>query len=155
LNRIILSLREKSGTLYFERRTEANALKTVMNKDGILLGLLSDQHAGSNGLWLPFFGRECSTTAAPAVFALRYDCPLFTAICYRVGLAQWRVEVGDEIPVIEGGRRRSPTDIMRDVNAAFETAIRRDPANWFWVHNRWKTKKTVAHPLSAAVEARS
>jgi lauroyl/myristoyl acyltransferase len=29
-------------------------------------------------------------------------------------------------------------DIMRDVNTAFETAIRRDPVNWLWVHNRWK-----------------
>ena len=28
---------------------------------------------------------------------------------------------------------------MLDVNRAFEAAIRRDPANWFWVHNRWKT----------------
>ena len=27
---------------------------------------------------------------------------------------------------------------MRDVNAEFEKAIRRDPANWFWVHRRWK-----------------
>ena len=23
----------------------------------------------------------------------------------------------------------------------FEAAIRRDPANWFWVHNRWKEGK--------------
>ena len=31
-----------------------------------------------------------------------------------------------------------PWAAHRDVNAAFEVAIRRDPANWFWVHNRWK-----------------
>jgi KDO2-lipid IV(A) lauroyltransferase len=30
---------------------------------------------------------------------------------------------------------------MRDVNLAFEAAVRRDPANWFWVHNRWKASK--------------
>ena len=29
---------------------------------------------------------------------------------------------------------------MLDVNRAFEAAVRRDPANWFWVHNRWKLK---------------
>jgi lauroyl/myristoyl acyltransferase len=29
-------------------------------------------------------------------------------------------------------------DIMRDVNRAFENAVRRDPANWFWVHRKWK-----------------
>jgi KDO2-lipid IV(A) lauroyltransferase len=30
---------------------------------------------------------------------------------------------------------------MLDVNRAFEAAVRRDPANWFWVHNRWKPAK--------------
>jgi KDO2-lipid IV(A) lauroyltransferase len=30
---------------------------------------------------------------------------------------------------------------MRDVNRAFEIAVRRDPANWFWVHKRWKIPK--------------
>ena len=33
---------------------------------------------------------------------------------------------------------------MRDVNRAFETAVRRDPANWFWVHRRWKAAETKA-----------
>jgi lauroyl/myristoyl acyltransferase len=33
---------------------------------------------------------------------------------------------------------------MRDVNSAFEKAVRRDPANWFWVHNRWKLPKNMA-----------
>ena len=27
---------------------------------------------------------------------------------------------------------------MGEVNRAFEIAVRRDPANWFWVHKRWK-----------------
>ena len=31
---------------------------------------------------------------------------------------------------------------MRDVNRAFEIAVRRDPANWFWVHRRWKPIET-------------
>jgi KDO2-lipid IV(A) lauroyltransferase len=30
---------------------------------------------------------------------------------------------------------------MADVNAAFERAVRRDPANWFWVHDRWRFAK--------------
>jgi lauroyl/myristoyl acyltransferase len=24
-----------------------------------------------------------------------------------------------------------------------EAAVRRDPANWFWVHNRWKPRRTA------------
>jgi KDO2-lipid IV(A) lauroyltransferase len=134
------SLREKSGCLFFERRTDASELKAAMSKPGMILGLLADQHAGNNGLRIPFFGRECSTSAAPAVFALRYNCPLATGICYRIGLAKWRIEAGDEIPTHENGRARSSEEIMLDVNRAFENAICRDPANWFWVHNRWKPR---------------
>ncbi len=141
LNRLMTALRNRSGCRFYERRTEAAALKAAMAETGLLLGLLADQHAGDSGLKLPFFQRDCSTSAAPAVFALRYRCPLHTAICYRTGLAQWRIEAGDEIPTIVDGEPRSSADIMRDVNTAYETGIRRDPANWFWVHNRWKEGK--------------
>lgn len=138
LNRLLQSLRERSGCLYFERRFEGAALRAFMKKSGVMLGLLADQSAGQAGLRLPFFGHDCSTSAAPAVLALRYRCALYTGICYRIGLARWRIEQGQEIPTHQNGQPRSSEAIMLDVNRAFEAAVRRDPANWFWVHNRWK-----------------
>ena len=154
LNRLMQSLRERSGCHYFERRTESAALKSAMCDTGLLLGFLADQHAGDRGLRLPFFGQACSTSAASAIFALRYHCPLHTAICYRTSLAHWQIEVGDEIPTRANGQPRSVEDISRDINQAFEAAIRRDPANWFWVHNRWKPgkfrKESPAHPGASA-----
>jgi lauroyl/myristoyl acyltransferase len=142
LNRIMVSLRKNDSCRFYERRTEAAALKASMSDTGLLLGLLADQHAGRHGLHLPFLGHECSTSAAPAIFALRYNCPLHTAICYRIGLAKWRIDVGDEIPTRVNDGARATADIMRDVNRAFEIAVRRDPANWFWVHKRWKKNKS-------------
>ncbi len=138
LNRLMQSLRERSGCRFFERRTEGAALRAYMTGTGLLLGLLADQSEGRGGLRLPFFGHDCFTSPAPAIFALRYHCPLHTGICYRVGLAKWEIEAGDEIPTRENGAPRSTEAIMRDVNRAFEIAVRRDPANWFWVHRRWK-----------------
>jgi len=143
LSRLMQQMRERSGCKYFERRTDAVALKAFMNERGVMLGLLADQHAG-NGVRLPFFNRECSSSTAPAIFALRYDCTLRTGICYRVGLAQWRIEAGPEIPTHENGAARSVADITLDINRAFEAAIRRDPANWFWVHNRWKPARRAS-----------
>ena len=136
LNRLLQSLRERSGCLFFERRFDAAALKAFMSQPGVMLGLLADQSGGT--VRLPFLGHDCSTSAAPAIFALRYHCALITGICYRVGLARWRIEAGEEIPTHENGQPRSTDAIMRDVNRAFEAAVRRDPANWFWVHKRWK-----------------
>jgi Kdo2-lipid IVA lauroyltransferase/acyltransferase len=140
LNRIMQTLRDRSGCRFFERRTEARALKEELSRGGMFLGLLSDQHTSGGGVWIPFMGRHCATTAAPALFALRYDAVLFTAICYRVSLGRWCVEVGKEIPVRENGSPREVEAITRDINRALEAAVRRDPANWFWVHKRWKPR---------------
>lgn len=152
LDKLLLALRESSGCLFFERRREGEALRIALREKSLVLALLSDQHAGDTGLRLTFFGRECSTSRAPAVFALRYNVPLYTAICYRTGLARWKVEVGDSIPLHQAnGEPRTMADIMQDVNHAFEVAVRRDPANWFWVHNRWKPfrrPKAAAEPAS-------
>jgi KDO2-lipid IV(A) lauroyltransferase len=142
LNDLLLAIRKRSSsnTLFFERRTDSGALKAAMSQPGILLGLLVDQHAGKTAVWVPFFGKECSTNSAPAVFALRYDCKLFTGFCFRTGLAQWRLEAGDQIATHENGTPRTIEAITTDINRSFEAAIRRDPANWFWVHRRWKPK---------------
>jgi lauroyl/myristoyl acyltransferase len=139
LNRLLQSLRERSGCLFFERRTDAQALRAALDQRRLLLGLLSDQHGGGRGVPVTFLGRLCSSSAAPAILALRYRCPLHTGVCYRVGLGRWRIEAGDEIPTREQGRARPVEDITRDIQAAFEAAVRRDPANWFWVHKRWKS----------------
>ncbi len=142
MNRLMRELRDRSGSgcLYLERRFEIEQLRAAMNRGGVILGLLGDQYA--QGVFGPFFGRDCHTGLGTAVLALRYECELSTAICFRTGLAKWRLELGEKIPTRENDRPRSAADIMRDVNLAYEKAIRCDPANWFcWVHRRWKNWK--------------
>ena len=142
LNDLMQEVRGKSGCQYFERRADGPRLRAAMQQSGIILGLLADQ--STSGLRAPFLGHDCSTTLAPAVFALRYDCDLFTGFCFRVGPARWRLELGEQIATHEKGRPRSSQDIMRDVNRKLEIAVRRDPANWFWVHRRWKAAEPGA-----------
>ncbi len=136
LNRLMQDLRGRSPCLFFERRADGRALRALIDGGGVTLGLLADQ--SSLGMRAPFLGHDCNTGLAPAILALRYHAELSTAICYRVGLAKWRLEFGAQIPTHENGQPRPSEAIMRDVNRALETAVRRDPANWFWVHRRWK-----------------
>ncbi|MGD0251758.1 MAG: hypothetical protein ABSC01_03565 [Verrucomicrobiota bacterium] len=149
-NRLLQQVRECSGCLFFERRTDGPLLRAAMNRGGIILGFLTDQ--STHGFRGPFLGHDCSTTLAPAVFALRYHCELYTGVCYRVALAKWRLELGEKIPTHENGKRRPSAEIMRDVNRTFETAVRRDPANWFWVHKRWKPDASKVQSPESKVE---
>ena len=136
MNRLMQSLRGNNGCRFFERRTEGGKLRELMNQGGAIIGLLVDQH--SKGWRTPFLGHDCHTNLAAAVLALRYECALYSIICHRVSLAKWCLEVGEKIPTHAEGTTRASAEIMRDVNLALEAAVRRDPANWFWVHRRWK-----------------
>jgi len=136
VNRLMQSLRRANHCRFFERRTEGAGLRNLMNRGGTIIGLLTDQH--SPGFRTPFLGHDCHTGLAPAVLALRYDCDLYSIICHRVSLARWQLKVGERIQTHADGVARTSEDIMREVNLALETAVRCDPANWFWVHRRWK-----------------
>jgi KDO2-lipid IV(A) lauroyltransferase len=136
LNRLMRAMRSRSGCLFFERRAEGAVMRRLLNRGGLILGLLADQ--SSAGMRAPFLGRDCNVGLAPAILALRYQATLSTAICYRIGLAKWRVEIGKPIPTNVAGHPRKSGELMLEVNRELEAAVRRDPANWFWVHRRWK-----------------
>ena len=139
LDRLLQELRAHSGIRLFERTRDAQALRHLLARGGIAVGLLADQHGGPRGLWVPFFGRPCSTNASPAILAQRYQSDIYLALCFRTGLGRWEVEFGPGVPTRDAtGAPRDQSIVMTELNARYEAAVRRDPANWFWVHRRWK-----------------
>ena len=138
VEKLVTKIRNRSGCHYFDRRFEGKKLMSFMKRPNSITGLLADQNAGRSGIELPFFGLPCSTNPAPAIFSLRYNLRLHCCLCRRVGLGRWELELGPEISTHINGNARSVNDIMSDINATYEDYIREDPANWFWVHNRWK-----------------
>lgn len=138
LSDLLLSCRQSGGCLFFERRQDAAALRKRLLQGGVILGLLSDQNGGRRGTRGPFLGIECSTSPAAVVLARRFGCPLHAAICFRTGPGRWRIEISDAIPCAVDGSDRTTEAMTGDMNRILEEAVQRDPANWFWVHNRWR-----------------
>lgn len=141
LNTLLYRLRTVSDNILIERRDGPDQITRALAAGGKILTLAADQASRSTGVEVPFLGYYAWTSRAPVILAQRYKCPLYAPICYRVGLARWRVEIGAPIPLEENGERRTTEAILTDMNAAFAAAIRRDPANWFWVHDRWRGKQ--------------
>jgi lipopolysaccharide heptosyltransferase II len=126
--------RARLGLELFERKEGFVQACQFMRKGGGV-GVLVDQHAGDAGLWCPFFQRLASTSTLPATLALRTGAWLVPAAVYTDGVARWRC-------VISKGTKaqgRSAEAVTLDINQMLERQIRRQPEDWFWVHNRWKT----------------
>lgn len=136
MDRHIREVRSRIGLALFERKEGFNAACEMLRAAGGV-GVLMDQHAGDAGVWCPLFGRLASTTSLPALLALRSGAALVPVAMHTDGIGRWRMVIDE---AIETKGLNSGT-LTLALNQALEKQIRRAPADWFWVHNRWKTPK--------------
>ncbi len=143
LNRHIEKRRAASGLTLFDRSTGFNG-PTEHIRAGGGVGILFDQHAGDRGVWCPFFGRLASTTNLPALLSLRTGAPVISIGLFRNGPGKWKIvyQPPHFPPEKVGGRdarQAAINELTANLNGELESFVRSDPAEWFWVHDRWKT----------------
>jgi heptosyltransferase II len=128
--------RGRSGVETFERKDGFHKAIRLLRGGGAI-GILTDQHAGDHGVWVPFFGKLASTTPLPALLAKRTNAALIGVAFYTNGPAHWRIVF--ELPLET--KAESVEAITAKINELIAAQIRRAPEDWFWVHNRWKTPR--------------
>jgi heptosyltransferase-2 len=115
-------------------RSEGFNRGIIILKEGGVLAILPDQHAGDKGIWVPFFDRLCSTTPLPAIMAKKTHSGIRWGLVRTVGVARWRLDSGLE----DLSPKASIEEMTYAMNRRLEEKIRENPADWFWVHDRWK-----------------
>jgi len=115
-------------------------------KDGGAVGILMDQDAGKDGLFVDFLGRPASTIDAPARLAMRTGAAVVAVTSYREASTARRVlRVGDEVEMASaaetaGDEEAAVLENTRRMSEALAYAVREHPEQWLWVHRRWKTQ---------------
>lgn len=137
VDRLVARFRQKSGAeLIAKRRGLRDVLEAL--RRGRMVGVLLDQNASrSEGVFAPFFGIPASTSKGLAVISLRTRAPVVPVFIRRGPGGRHSVEVDPPVALPEDGDVVAYTAAF---NRAIETAIRRSPEQWLWLHNRWKTR---------------
>ena len=104
-----------------------------------VVAMLADQDARRHGVFVPFFGRPASTPVGPAAIALKTGAPLLVAYDRRLDDGRHRVELHPPLAVPDPDAPDAATRLTALHTAALEARIREHPADWFWLHRRWKT----------------
>ncbi len=145
LNALVEQFRREGGneTLWREDAATGRAIIKLFRQGGAL-GILIDQDTRVQGVFVPFFGRLAFTPRAVGDLALRFGAAVVVGTCRRRGP---RPGDGHEIEVVEVPYDPAPADpeaeVLRLTAAAVqvqEAAIRRNPAEWVWMHRRWNTR---------------
>jgi len=141
LDRIINRFRTACGTRVLPKKLVMPALVRALLR-GESVGILMDQNiTWKEGVFVDFFGMPACTALAPALLALRTDASVLPAAIVRRGRDQHTILVEKEVPLIRTGRLQA--DIVANTASftrAIEALVRKAPAQWLWVHRRWKTQ---------------
>jgi len=138
INDYMIKMREHAGGQVIDAKNGARQIvKTLL--DGNSVGVLIDHHIHpSEAVQVPFFGRPAWTTPIITQIAMKRDIPVVPVFIYRTKDFTYRAEFSEPI-FLEGEMTdeniKANTALLTEV---IEKAIRKEPSQWFWVHNRWK-----------------
>ncbi|MBI2094876.1 MAG: lysophospholipid acyltransferase family protein [Candidatus Omnitrophica bacterium] len=137
LNRTIDGLRREIETLPIPK---VNAIRRTLSElrrnHGV--AVVIDQWAGSEGIWMNFFGRATSTTSLPARLAQKTGAALIPIYCLRKKIGRYEIRALPEVKIPDGPDwERQTTERLNEI---LETQIRQTPEQWSWGHKRWKPK---------------
>ncbi len=144
---LLAKIRTRGGNQLIPKRGSVRKMLHLLAAGDAVALLLDQNSAWYEGVFVPFFNEIACTNKALSTIALRTGAPVIPAFNVRQPDGSYQIFCQPEIVFGKSG------DITRDVeentakfNKIIETYVRRYPEQWFWVHQRWKTRPYQAWP---------
>lgn len=143
VEKLFLEKRRKYNvqTIYSQPRNTCveGTIRTLRNNGSVFIPI--DQNFGTAGIFVNFFGRQAATATGPVIFAQRTKAALVP--CFIVRQKDNRHKIIFE-PSLDLKEADTPAETIsrniQELTDIIEKYIRKFPAEWGWIHRRWKTK---------------
>jgi len=141
LENLITWVRSKPGNTMIPKERSGLTIIRHLRKNQII-GILSDQNVSAEeGVFVDFFGRPACSSLGLAVLAMRSGAPVVPAFMPRMADGRYKLVILPPLEIVRTG------DYTRDLQTntqqfadVVEAVVRQYPDQWFWLHQRWKTK---------------
>lgn len=141
---IFLDKRNRLGikTIYSQPRSTcvSNTLESLRRNEVVFIPL--DQNFGTAGVFVDFFGRKAATATGPVVLAQRTKAALIPCFILRQSDDTHKI-ICEPALDLETGKDSQETILInvQRLTGIIESYIRRYPAEWGWIHRRWKSRE--------------
>lgn len=141
IDRYVKSLRKSVGIEVVRPRNAA--FKLLRNlKQGKTIAMLLDQNTlRHEALFVNFFGKPAATQYAMALMALKTGAAVVPGYIMKNYVHNGYI-IRYEKPIFVNDvkdRDKAVLELTQQFTTILENQIKREPGQWFWVHNRFKT----------------
>ncbi len=145
IERILFRRYYKAGLNVIPKKNSLQQVCDALEKNHAVVFVL-DQHASlknRDGIAVEFFGKKAGTYRSLASFARHTGIPVVPAAGYRLPNGRHVLEFHE--PILWQEYTNTQEAIYHNTlryNQALERIILKHPAQWMWLHKRWKLKDT-------------
>jgi KDO2-lipid IV(A) lauroyltransferase len=140
-------LRKLYGNHVFGKRNMVREMLTQLKRGGGV-GILIDQKVRPDqGVEVPFFGHPAWTHPVLARMAVRTGAAVVPTFALRKSPGRYALRYDEPVAVDElSGAERDDVPLTARYMKILEDAIRANPDQWLWYHDRWKQLRLTGRP---------
>lgn len=142
MDRIMLELRSESGLIAIGHREASRRVSHALKNNGFTAFLVDHNCSRKEAVFLPFLEDIAAVNVGPALLALRAKAVVYPVFLLRDGMGGHFLHMEPPLRTadLEGSINERATIIAQHYTDAVAKAVRAYPAQWFWMHQRWKTR---------------
>lgn len=145
LERELAQRRMRFGNRVIQKKNAAREILRAMRRNETVAILVDQNVLIEEAVFVPFFGRLAATTPSLALLQIKTDAAVVPVFTWPEGYGRYRLEF--EEPILtedfgspDTGREERIRRATARYMAVTENVIRKNPAAWLWMHNRWRTR---------------
>lgn len=153
IDRYLLSIREKIGQTVISKFGATDEMINTL-KQGKILGLVADQNGNRKDVFVDFFGRSASTYKSIGLLAMNNNVPIVIGYCRRLDNEyKFKIGIAGIITPDMWAEKEDPLLwITQEYTTAIESFIREAPEQYWWLHQRWKSRPPAERRAAKAAK---
>lgn len=144
IHEITTKLRSSRGAIVLGHRQATRSILRILHKNGTVAFLVDHNTSQKEAIFLPFLGELAAINIGPALLAIRSKALVLPLFLVREN-NKYIFWVDDPLDtcLLKGNNTEKVETVASFYTEAVEKAILRTPNQWFWMHNRWKTRPSI------------
>lgn len=141
LNGLVERTRSKYSNKVIYKKGALKKILSALSKNETVAILMDQSVVSAEGVVADFLGKKDYTMKTPAVIAMKTGAPVVPAFIRRDGDSHI-IEAGEEVDLDRSEvNEKTVYENTVKLSRCVEEYIKHNPAEWLWIHRRWKRIK--------------
>lgn len=140
VEKLVKRFRERMGSTVIYKKNSLRTILKMLEQNRVVFLLIDQNTVGREAVFVNFFGREVGAVPSVSQLYLKRNIPVIPLFLHYEK-DKIVLDLLEEIDFKGAGNpERDIKQLTQECARIIEDNVRKYPEQWFWFHNRWKTR---------------